>query len=253
MNGANALVNLESYTAGQLILYGIGCFGWVVFYAVVVREIIRKKFVEIPAPSVVTNISWEFVWSFLFAPDMGQLFVWGYRVWFVLDIFITYSLFKYGDKQVNNPTLKRYFRPAAAIGIPIWIAGIYFFVKQGFDTPTGLISGYILNVIIAVLYILLILRQPNLGNFSYVVAWSKMLGTALASVFCFWRLGNEHFLLVMCVICFVLDSTYIAVFHWRSRNPSIVPAPVDTAALESAQAVGTSGGRVASVGTLYHA
>lgn len=224
--GADALINLQDYTAGQLILYGIGCFGWVVFYAVVVREIIRKKFVEIPAPSVVTNISWEFVWSFLFAPDMGVLFVWGYRVWFALDIFITYSLFRYGDKQVRNPLLKRYFRPAVAVGIPIWILGIYFFVAQGYDTPTGLISGYILNVIIAALYILLILRHPNLSDFSYIVAWSKMLGTALASVFCFIRLGDEHLLLAMCVICFVLDCTYIAVFHWRRSHPQAIPQPL---------------------------
>lgn len=233
MQGTSALVNLDSYTASQLIIYGVGCFGWVIFYAVVVREIIRNKFVEIPAPSVVTNISWEFVWSFLFSPDMGVVFVWGYRVWFVLDIFITYSLFKYGDKQVNNPLLKKYFRPAVAVGIPIWILGIYFFVRQGYDTPTGLISGYILNVIIAALYILLILRHPRLSDFSYIVAWSKMLGTAIASVFCFIALPDKHLLLVMCVTCFVLDSTYIAVFHWRHRHPEAVPMPLGPASLES--------------------
>jgi hypothetical protein len=230
----DAMFNLEAYTASQLILYGVGCFGWVVFYAVVVREIIRKKFVEIPAPSVVTNISWEFVWSFLFSPDMGVVFVWGYRVWFVLDIFITYSLFRYGDKQVNNPILKRYFRPAVAVGIAVWMLGIYFFVAQGYDTPTGLISGYILNVIIAALYILLILRHPNLSDFSYIVAWSKMLGTAIASVFCFIALPHERLLLVMCVVCFVLDSTYIAVFHWRHKQPDAMPQPLGDV---------TSGGR----------
>src|SRR4029078_6586012 len=132
--------------------------------------IVRKKFVEIPAPSVVTNISWEFVWSFFFRPDMGLWLFCGYRVWLILDIFITYSLFRYGDKQVNSPLLKKYFRPAVAFGIPVWILGIYFFVAQGFDTPTGLISGYVLNVIIAALYILLVLRHPNMGDFSDVVA-----------------------------------------------------------------------------------
>jgi len=222
----NELFNLEKYTAGQLLLYGVGCFGWVIFYAVVVREIIRKKFVEIPAPSVVTNISWEFVWSFLFSPDMGLVFVWGYRVWFILDIFITYSLFRYGDKQVNNPLLKKYFRPAVAFGIPVWILGIYFFVAQGFDTPTGLISGYVLNVIIAALYILLVLRHPNMGDFSDLVAWSKMLGTALASVFCFWVLADKKLLLVMCVACFALDTSYIAVVRWRRNHPDVLPKPL---------------------------
>jgi hypothetical protein len=223
-SGTDALLNFDAYTPRQMLLYGLGCFGWVIFYAFVVRDISRKKFVEIPAPSVVTNISWEFVWGFLFAPDMGQLFVWGYRVWFVLDLFITYSLFKYGHKQVRSPILKKYFRPAAAVGIPIWILAIYFFVAQGFDTPTGLTSGYILNVIIAVLYILLILRHPTLSDFSYTVAWSKMLGTALASVFCFIVLSDKPFLLTMCVVCFVVDSTYIAVFHWRLKHPHAILA-----------------------------
>ena len=223
-SGTDALLNFDAYTPGQMLLYGVGCFGWVIFYGFVVRDILRKKFVEIPAPSVVTNISWEFVWGFLFAPDMGQLFVWGYRVWFVLDVFITYSLFKYGHKQVRSPILKKYFRPAAAVGIPIWTLAIYFFVAQGFDTPTGLTSGYILNVIIAVLYILLILRHPTLSDFSYMVAWSKMLGTALASVFCFIVLSDKPFLLTMCVVCFIVDSTYIAVFHWRLKHPNAIPA-----------------------------
>lgn len=222
--GTSALINYDAYTTGQILLYGVGSFGWVIFYAFTVRDIVRKKFVEIPAPSVVTNISWEFVWSFVFQPDMGQLFVWGYRVWFVLDLFITYSLFKYGDKQVASPILKKYFRTAVAVGIPVWILAIYFFGKQGFDTPLGLTSGYILNVIIAALYILLILRHPALADFSYAVAWSKMLGTALASVFCFIVLGDKPFLLTLCVLCFILDSTYIAVFHWRLRHPNAVPA-----------------------------
>lgn len=218
-DGLSALINLEKYTAAQMILFGVGCFGWVIFYAVVVRNIVRKKFLEIPAASVMTDISWEFVWGFLFKPDMGLLFVWGYRVWFFLDMFIVYGLFKYGDKQVTSPILKRYFRPAVAIGIPFWIATIYFFVAQGYDTPTGLVSGYILNVIVAALYILLFLRHRNVSDFSYVVAWSKGLGTAIASVFCFIVLSDEKFLLALCVICFILDSTYIALFTWRRGHP----------------------------------
>lgn len=218
-DGFSAWLNLEKYTAGQILLFGVGCFGWVIFYADVVRNIVRRKFLEIPAASVMTNIAWEFNWGFVFAPDMGLLFVWGYRLWFFLDLFIVYGLFKYGDKQVLNPILKRYLRPAAVFGILFWVAAIYFFVAQGYDTSLGLVSGYILNVILAALYILLFLRHPSGGEFSYPVAWSKGLGTALASVFCFIVHGDKAFLLALCVICFILDATYVALLTWRRGHP----------------------------------
>jgi hypothetical protein len=41
-------------------------------------------------------------------------------------------------------------------------------------------------------------------------------------VFCFIVLGDKPFLLTMCVLCFILDSTYIAVFHWRLKHPNAV-------------------------------
>jgi hypothetical protein len=162
---------------------------------------------------------------------MGLLFVWGYRVWFFLDLFIVYGLFMYGDKQVLNPILKKYLRPAAVFGIVFWVAAIYFFVAQGFDTPLGLVSGYILNVILAALYILLFLRHPSGGEFSYPVAWSKGVGTALASVFCFIVDPDKGFLLSLCVICFILDATYVALLTWRRSHPQAFEQAVAAGAL----------------------
>ncbi len=216
------LLNLTDYTPLQIGLFGVGCFGWVIFYGYVVRGIIKNKFVEIPAASVMTNIAWEFVWGFLFAPNMGLIFVWGYRVWFVLDVYIAYSLFKYGDKQISNPVIKKYFKPITAIAIVTWVFTIYFFVAEGYDRDTpGLVSGYILNVIVAVLYILLILKHPKISDFSYVVAWSKMLGTAIASVFCFWVFPDMPFMLTLCVLCFILDTTYILTFRWKQKQTAL--------------------------------
>lgn len=206
----------HEYTDAQLILFGIGCFGWVIAYAFTWRQIITSKFVEIPWGAVVANIAWEFVWGFIFGSDMGFLFTLGYALWCVQDLYITWSLFKYGRQQLNSAVIARYFTPATAAAIVAWGVMIYFFVAGGYDTGYGANSGYILNVMMSALYIDLVLRH-DVRKFSAVVAWSKGLGTALLSVFNFMVKPDMPFLLTLCVITGILDAIYIAAFYARRR------------------------------------
>ena len=87
-------LNTAKYSGPMLLLFGVGCFFWVVAYVGTLLTIRSRRYVEIPAAAVVANIAWEFVWGFVFQTDMGMLFQWGYRIWFFLDVFITWSLFK---------------------------------------------------------------------------------------------------------------------------------------------------------------
>ena len=103
------LFNTVDYTVPQLILFGIAAAYWVWVYIVVIRDIIKNKFVGIPVLAVCSNISWEFLWSFVFYTNMGALFEWGYRAWFILDVFIFYSILRYGKMQFTDPALKKYF------------------------------------------------------------------------------------------------------------------------------------------------
>ena len=169
------------YTVAQLLLFGLGCFGWVVAYAGTLRMLAKNRFLEIPAAAVVANVAWEFVWGFLYANALGLFFTWGYRAWFFLDVFITYNLLKVGHKQLVTTALQKHFVPICIAAILAWGVGIYFFVQQGYDTGVGAVSGYILNVMMSWLYITLLLRHP-VEWFSDLVAWSKMLGTGVLTV-----------------------------------------------------------------------
>jgi hypothetical protein len=215
-------LNTAKYTMPQLVLFLVGCFGWVVAYVAVLMKIRKYRYVEIPANAVVANIAWEFVWGFLYRTDMGRLFVWGYRAWFFLDVFIVYCLFRDGSKQVVSPVLRRYFRPATAIAILSWGVAIYTFVGEGYDTPYGAISGYLLNVMMSALYIVLFVNQGEVRLFSGVVAWSKMLGTALLSLFNYMVKGDDSFLMTLCLVTLLLDLLYLAVFHYTK---AIAPEP----------------------------
>ncbi len=205
--------NTDFCSAPLLVLFGVGCLGWVVAYVAIVRNAWRNRFLEIPAGAVVANVAWEFVWGFLFPNELGRFFSWGYRIWFFFDLAIVWCLFKWGAKQADTPELAALFRPACAFGIAAWAVGVYFFVHGGYDTGYGAVSGYILNTMMSALYCVIILRHGRLYDFSLVVAWSKMLGTALLTVFNFVVKPDYHYLLSLCLATLVLDLVYIALFY----------------------------------------
>lgn len=214
-----AWFNTVDYSPPLLILFAIGCCGWVVSYIAVLARVRKNQFVEIPAGAVVANVAWEFVWGFVYQTNMGRLFVWGYRIWFFLDVFIVYMLFQYGWKQLDSTLLKPLFRPGAAFGIVSWGIALYFFIGEGYDTPYGAISGYILNVMMSALYVVLIAKKADRVQwFSGVVAWSKMLGTALLSVFNFIVRPEDYLLMTLYTTTFVLDILYIGVYTALARR-----------------------------------
>ena len=224
-------LNTAKYSEPMLLLFGLGCFFWVVAYVGVLQKIRTRRYVEIPAAAVVANIAWEFVWGFVFTTDMGMLFQWGYRIWFFLDVFITWNLFRYGPQQISNATLRRWFAPATVFGLAAWTAMLYFFVKQGMDSPYGGISGYILNVMMSALYIVLLVQQNDLRDFSYLVAWSKMLGTGILSVFNAILVPQNGFLMTLCAVTFILDVVYIVTFHvMAARLRAAAPVGVSSQA-----------------------
>ena len=207
METLNYWINTKDYSTSQLLWNGIGCLFWVVTYAALLREIIVKKFVEMPFLIAAGNLAWEFIWSFFYHPNTGKLFSLSYQGAFVLDVFIFYFILKYGYKQINIREIQKHFKWVALGLLAMWIPLNYFFVAQGFDTNIGANSGYILNVIISLLYPILLLRS-NPQYFSKTVAWCKFIGTGCISVSMFLIYPTNYFVHTLAVCCFILDLLY---------------------------------------------
>jgi len=207
------IINLESYSVVELLLFSVGCYMWVIVYFIYIRNIIKHKFIEMPIFAAASNFAWEFVWGFIPPPtDMGLLIVWAYRIWFFIDIFIFYGVLKYGHKQVTTPALLRYFVPIKIVTVIAWVFIYYFFKAQGFDTVIGANSAYIAQILISVLYVLLILKQHDISMFSYSVAWLKMIGSGLIALFMFMHYTDNYLLHTLCILSVSLDIAYIIIF-----------------------------------------
>lgn len=213
----NVWFNLQDYTITQHLFFAIGCIGWIIVYAIVIANIRHKQFIEVPFIAVTANFAWEFLWSFVFTTNMGLIYIWGYRIWFFMDCFIVYGMFRYGSKQIGIESLQRHFHFLFVLSLASWFAILYFYIKL-YDAPVtqmGANSGYILNVMMSAMYIPLLLRLRTSQHFSTAAAWFKGGGTFLITIFCFLKF-TDPFLLSMCVVTTVLDALYI---YLISRKP----------------------------------
>lgn len=209
------LINFTDYPVSGLLFNGVGCLFWVVAYVVLVWEIRKKKFVEMPAYVAGANIGWEFVWSFIYHPDTGLLYALSYIAAFFLDCYIFWATLKYGTKQPMNENAKKHFVLFCLVNFVFWILFTYFHRTEGYDTTIGANSGYIINVILSLQCLFLLFQTKDTSKFSMLLAWSRMLGTGLISVSMFVFYPDNHFVQLLGVSCLVLDLTFIYVLKKR--------------------------------------
>ncbi|NJM94367.1 MAG: hypothetical protein HC842_06625 [Cytophagales bacterium] len=214
-----SIINLHDYTVLEHVLFASGCLLWVFTYVIIIQHIRKSQFIEIPLVCVAANFVWEFLWSFVFPTNMGELYVWGYRVWFFMDCYILYGLFRYGANQIDIPLLKSKFHFILVFNLLAWSVLLYFYIKE-YDFPLshmGAYAGYVLNTMMSAMYIPFMVRKFNPRLFSLPAAWYKGVGTLLISVFCFLHF-TDPFLLAMCVVTGVLDGIYIYLFIQLKRT-----------------------------------
>lgn len=210
-------INTDKYDTAGLIFNGIGCLIWVICYAALIKTMVQKKFVEMPFIIASGNLAWEFVWSVFYHPDTGMLFSLSYQMAFLLDCFIFYYVVKYGANFIKIPELKEKWKPICIALLVGWIPINYFFVYNNFDTCIGANSGYILNIIISLLYPYVMI-QTGAKLYSTTVAWTKMLGTGFITVSMFIFYPQNYFVQTLGALVLVVDCYYIYLLHKKKRE-----------------------------------
>lgn len=209
----------DAYSHLELFFYLGGFLLWGVAYGLLVVRIPRQRFVEIPFFAVCGNVTWEFLWGFVWKVEMmGDTLQWFYRLGCVLDLCILAFLFRYGAKQISLPILRRCFHPILLASLAGWTTFYWTFRNQGYDLPLGSNSAYVVNVVMSVLYIGLVLRMRDTAIFSMDIGILKGLGTGMVTVFVFLAYPDNRFVQTLGVITALLDTTYLVVLRLRQRG-----------------------------------
>lgn len=215
----NKLINFNDYSHLDIGLILAGTIMWILAYALVLRNAIRKKFVEMPAPAAAANIAWEFVWAFLLVTNLGVLFQWGLRIWFIMDLFILYYLLRYGAKQVNHMVYKKNFKWTLIAQVILWIPAFYYFYKEGYDTLMGTTSAFVITIPMAVLFIVFYINARDKKLFSKEVAITKFLGNLCMTLFVFvHHTDGFMFVKLITVVVMILNLMYIYIIFSGQRR-----------------------------------
>jgi hypothetical protein len=209
-------IDLTRYTWWQVALFFAGSMLWLACYIATLRDIIKKQTVDIPASAVILNFGWEIAACIFFVPDMGKLLVAAYWAWMLCDLFIFYSLFKYGYKQMRIDYFRRNAHYFILSGIVISFLSQATFMVQ-YDLPMAPIAGYIINLIMSIAFLYL-LFVPGFTGYSRVAKWSKFLGTGIISIMFFTKYPSNNFLTIMYIAVACFDVLYIILMEKKLKG-----------------------------------
>jgi hypothetical protein len=215
------VINTHNYSAWEVFWYIGGFVAWVPAYTAILIIAVRQRRLEIPVLAATGNVTWEFVWGFVFHQDMGWLLQWIYRGAFIMDFPILVAVYVYGSQQTHADLVRRWF-PYITTGVVVgWTAFTVTMKNAGYDLPLGSVSAYAVNVVESGAYLWFGLTLANPRDLSMTVAWSKFLGTGMVTVFIFLVYYTNPFVQCLAVVVTVLDVCYTLALHARIRQARV--------------------------------
>jgi hypothetical protein len=202
-----------SFATLKTILTIISGLCWTLVYIEGIRLGIRDRSYAIPFYALALNLSWELLHTYFGLRTTIDLQTIINAVWFLFDIGILYTYFKYG-KEYFPSNLAYWFLPWSMLGLftAFWVE--YAFVRQFGIFAGGAYAAFLQNLLMSVLFIGMLVRRGSSKGQSLTIAVSKWLGT-LAPTITFGVIGSgtlasqKFFIFVIGMLCSVFDLIYI--------------------------------------------
>jgi hypothetical protein len=223
--------------------YAVGAVFWLVAYGFTLLRCWRDKSYGFPWMAIALNVTWEFIYSFVYVDRAAPLWYQGNRLWILLDLGLLAQLLRYGRPLQRIPEIRRWFHPLVALSL----AGSYGFIllfADAFDDWSGGEIAFVTNLIMSLLFIFMYFERRDLRGLSYRAAWAKMVATFLILLVTlpYHSLVTPNpawvgFLLYCGLVTFALDATYVVLLTRARRG--LAPSVAQDA---GAAPAGTAGG-----------
>jgi hypothetical protein len=201
------------------ILVGSGVL-WTLAYLLIIRQGFLDRTYGMPLAALCANLSWEFIFAFVYPHDLPQRAV--NVVWFSFDLVILAQLLLYGPREFAGLS-RRLFYASVALAL-VTAFGAVLTITLQFEDFDGAYSAFGQNLMMSVLFVAMLYYRGSLRGQSVSIAALKMGGTALASVaFYFFNpdYAGSVLLPFLYVAILVFDGVYLAataVFARRERG-----------------------------------
>lgn len=195
---------------------GSGVF-WTLVYLLIIRLGFREKTYGMPIAALCANISWEFIFSFIYPHSPPQNYV--NVIWFAFDLVIVFQTLRFGRDAFQPEKL---FYPAFVLGLLVSFGAIGAITYEFADWD-GKYTAFGQNLMMSILFIAMLLKRQNLSGQSIYIALFKLLGTLLPSILFFLRFPNSVLLNFLYVSILIFDVIYLVMLHARHRKLAVNP------------------------------
>jgi len=207
--------------ATKIILTLISGICWTIVYVEGIRVGVRDRSYAIPYYALALNISWELIHAIYGFRSGTSLQAVINAVWFVLDVGILYTYFKFGRRYFARYQRSYGFAAWSVLGLGTAFCIEYAFVREfGVGKGAGY-SAFLQNLLMSILFIQMLAQRGKAEGQSMSIAVSKWIGT-LAPAIQFGLIGEQPFpngsflILTLGVLCSVFDLIYIRMLRVES-------------------------------------
>jgi hypothetical protein len=161
-----------------IVQLGTGVF-WCAAYILIIKQGYRDKSSGMPMAALCANISWEFIFSFVY-PHKGLQGVINI-MWFTLDIIIVLQYFNYGRKEFWKDKPLKIFYSVFSFTVILSFSVIMATVAE-FKDFEGKYAAFSQNLMMSILFVLLLLKRRNTKGQSIYIALFKMIGSVIPAI-----------------------------------------------------------------------
>ncbi len=210
--------NSNGYNTYQIINLTAGMVIWTYLYVYLAYRGIKTKFVQMPLILACGNISWEFLWGFIFQSQYQTGVLIGMGSAFLIDLTIFYGILRYNAVHISIPFYAKNLKWLSAFGIALWLSVWWSFKTGGMDTDGGGMSGNILNAVIAIFWVDQLFRVKDISLMSVRMGWVKLLADVPIALFMMSVFPDKPLSYVITWISVLFDIIYIVLYYRRQNN-----------------------------------
>ena len=197
------------------ILVVISGIAWSAVYVDSIRTGFKQKTFCMPLFALGLNIAWEGIYACmdLFVRKTVSAQAIANTAWFLLDIVIVITFFKFGRKEsVGDSEIgKKLFIPWVILAIAACFALQLLFIKEFGDVEGEKYSAYLQNIIMSIAYLYMLKNRASSRGQTMLIAICKCLGTLTPTIY--GTLEGNMFILYTGIVCFIFDVIYIIALY----------------------------------------
>lgn len=199
----------------ELLLTLISGIAWTIVYLECIRLGFKESTYSMPLFALALNVAWEGIYSVVDLKSFSVQTV-ANIVWFVFDLLIVYTYFKYGKQDFDTNTQRFFLLISLIVFATCLLIQLAFYWQFGLRYGSRY-SAFLQNLVMSILFINMLFKRGNTRGQSLIIAIAKWLGTLAPTILmgC-WQETNVY-ILVCGALCSVFDLIYIfLLIKWRS-------------------------------------